>query len=93
MDKIQEFKLFPDLEIQSYTMPKNSHVLSARMCDKTNNIIIDILVDLDNKETIEKTFLIFTQESSIDDNMKADYIDTIFNKIDDNIYYVFEKIR
>jgi len=93
MDKIQEFKLYTQLHEQEYILPKNSQVLSARFSNISDMIIVDILVDFDSDETINKNFLVFDNESIIDDNMKADYIGTAVNTKEDKAYYIFEKIR
>ena len=94
MDQIQEFELFKDtMNEQSFTIPKNSHALSARMSPNGDMIIVDVLVDLDNTEMTTKTFRLFNKYSSIDDNMKADFIGTIVDNEGDEVFYVFEKIR
>ena len=94
MDQIQEFELSKDtMNEQSFQMRKNSHTLSARMSPNGYMLIVDVLVDLDIMETITKTFRLFTKYSSIDDNMKANFIDTVVDNENDDVFYVFEKIR
>jgi hypothetical protein len=92
MDKIQEFRLDKNATEGSITVQKNSHVLSTRLSKNTNEIIIDILVDLDNTEIVNKDFLIFTKNCSINDNMKANFIGTVVDE-ENKAYYIFEKIR
>ena len=93
MDKIEAYPLYKDLTEQSYTLPKNSHVLSIRKDPNEIDLLVDILVDLDNKEMIKKTFMVFTQYSSIADDMKANFIGTVVFKETDEVFYIFEKIR
>lgn len=93
MNKIQEFRLHPFINDQGFTLPKNSQVLSARFSDADNMIIVDILVDFDNDELVNKYFHIFNNEDIIDDNMKADYIGTVVDSEEDMVYYIFERIR
>jgi hypothetical protein len=91
MDRIIEYPLYRHLTEQSYTIKKNSQILSARICPDTNNIVIDVLVDLDNNENINKDFLLYTQNDLIADNMKANFIGSVNDG--EMTYYVFEKIR
>lgn len=92
MDAIKQYILYPELNEQVYTIQKNSHILSARIDENSDNIIVDILVDMDNDEFAEKHFLVFTPDSSINDDLKAQFVNTVIDK-NQNVYYVFEKTR